>query len=80
MPLYDVICPKCNKVKEIFCRYEDRNTTICEDCNEIMTVKPSNCGVFFKGTGWYCTDYKAKENPKGYELGSATYNTMPTGD
>lgn len=80
MPMYDVICPKCKKVKEIFCRYEDRNQEVCEECNEPMTVKPTNCGVFFKGSGWYCTDYGNKALPKNYSFDDAKPNIVKPGD
>jgi putative FmdB family regulatory protein len=60
MPLYDFLCEKCLSKEEKLVKSSD-SEVYCLNCNSVMTKqisKPS--GFEFKGSGWYCSDYKHK--------------------
>lgn len=80
MPLYDVQCPTCKKVTEVFCSYEDRNSTVCEECKELMLTIPSRTTAVFKGSGFYCNDYKSPTLPTDYSYDNAKPNIVKPGD
>ncbi len=60
MPLYDYECESCDKVVEIFCRYEDRDQN-CDVCKSKMNRLPGIGFVnnwfkpgHFHAVGHYC--------------------------
>ncbi len=64
MPTYDYECPKCGHMFELFQKMTAKRLTICPQCNskKLKRLIGSGAGIIFKGTGFYETDYKRKEN------------------
>lgn len=63
MPTYEYKCKKCNEVYEFFQNMTDEKKTMCPDCktNSLKKMIGRGAGIIFKGSGFYETDYKAKE-------------------
>jgi len=59
MPHYDYECDACGKTTEIFQGIKDRPKKKCPDCGKLKLrrVISGGCGLIFKGTGFYITDY-----------------------
>lgn len=62
MPLFDLICPKCQTTSPdvmLSIRVTSEELPICPDC-EVRTEKlPSKAHAAFKGAGFHCRDYAA---------------------
>lgn len=58
MPTYDYKCPECEHKQEDFHWINQKPEVKCEECGTIMEQQISGCGLVFKGTGFYSTDYK----------------------
>jgi len=61
MPTYEYRCPKCENEQEDFHWISQNPEIKCEECGEVMVRQLSACGVVFKGSGFYATDYKNPE-------------------
>ena len=62
MPTYDYICKKCGKF-EVFQKMSDKPIKKCPKCKgKVKRLISSGSGIIFKGKGFYCTDYKKKNN------------------
>ncbi|MCP4650677.1 MAG: zinc ribbon domain-containing protein [PVC group bacterium] len=63
MPTYDYDCDKCG-VFEVFQMMSAEKFTECPQCGskKIKRLIGAGMGIIFKGTGFYETDYKRKEN------------------
>jgi putative FmdB family regulatory protein len=57
MPTYEYECASCGHRFEVFQRFSDEPTTLCQKCghDEVRRVFYP-VGIIFKGSGWYCTD------------------------
>lgn len=66
MPTYDYICGNCGHTLEIFQQMSENPKRKCPECGRMKLVRQigSGAGVIFKGTGFYQTDYKNKDNKK----------------
>jgi putative FmdB family regulatory protein len=72
MPTYEYECGKCRKRFEIFQSMKDEPLKECPECGEeaLKRLIGTGAGIIFKGSGFYCTDYrsdsynKAKESDK----------------
>ncbi len=61
MPTYDYKCKKCERLFEVVQSMNDKPLTKCEECGGVLKrLIGAGAGLIFKGTGFYCTDYKAK--------------------
>lgn len=62
MPTYEYICKECGYDFEQFQVITDAPLKTCPKCKKDALKKKINAGsgVIFKGTGFYCTDYKGK--------------------
>ena len=60
MPNYDYLCKNCDVKFEVFQKMSDDRLTDCSKCGkpELKRLIGKGTGVIFKGTGFYCTDYK----------------------
>ncbi|MHB2150215.1 FmdB family zinc ribbon protein [Calditrichota bacterium LG25] len=66
MPTYEYICTKCGYEFEEFQSISAEPISICPKCNGRVERKISaGAGLVFKGSGFYITDYKNKENKSG---------------
>ena len=60
MPTYDFNCRVCDQIFEMKVSLEDRDSTLCPKCDNIMTRQMSVPGIQFKGSGFYSTDNRKK--------------------
>ena len=62
MPTYDYECTKCGKNFEFFQSMLEDPLRECPDCSSpLKRLIGNGAGIIFKGSGFYATDYKAKE-------------------
>jgi|WetSurMetagenome_2_1015567.scaffolds.fasta_scaffold1442766_1 putative FmdB family regulatory protein len=62
MPTYDYRCPKCGNEFEAFQPISAPPNANCPVCGEpAKRMISTGIGVIFKGTGFYQTDYKQKD-------------------
>lgn len=62
MPTYEYECLECGEKIEIFHKVTDSPIKKCPSCNgEVRKLISAGCGLIFKGSGFYITDYKRKE-------------------
>lgn len=66
MPTYEYVCDKCNHEFELFQSMKDDPIDKCPECNSkrVRRLIGGGAGIIFKGSGFYETDYKRKEQPK----------------
>lgn len=64
MPTYDYECLACGYSFEFFQQMSDKPILKCPECgkNKVKRHIGSGMGVIFKGSGFYETDYKRKDN------------------
>lgn len=65
MPTYEYECLNCNERFEIFQKITELPLNRCPKCNgDLKRLVGCGCGLIFKGSGFYITDYKKskKEN------------------
>lgn len=61
MPTYEYECPECGKQFEVFHKMTDKLQKKCPDCGgKAKKLISAGCGLIFKGSGFYITDYKKK--------------------
>lgn len=62
MPTYEYRCLKCKKTFEKFQPMTADPLKKCVHCKgKVERLIGGGAGLIFKGTGFYCTDYKKKE-------------------
>ncbi len=61
MPTYDYECSACPNRFEVMQGIKDEPLKVCPACNQesLKRLIGRGAGIAFKGTGFYCTDYKA---------------------
>ncbi|MCM8820271.1 MAG: zinc ribbon domain-containing protein [Candidatus Omnitrophica bacterium] len=66
MPTYDYECSNCGKIIEIFHKInQEPPIKECPDCKgTLRRLIGCGTGLIFKGSGFYITDYKRKDNQK----------------
>lgn len=65
MPTYDYFCKDCHHEFQAFHPITKDPIKDCPECDETGTVNRrlgKGGGIIFKGSGFYETDYKKKEN------------------
>ncbi len=63
MPHYDYECEKCGYSFEVFQKMTDAPLTECPKCKGgVKRLIGPGCGLIFKGSGFYITDYKRKSS------------------
>jgi putative FmdB family regulatory protein len=79
MPTYEYECRACSQRVEVFQKITDAPLTDCEECGGSLRKVIFPTGIIFKGSGFYVTDYKNKENGKnGSRNGSSAGETKST--
>ncbi len=61
MPTYDYECQACGHTFEKFQSITDKPIRKCPVCNKLKVRRliGTGGGVIFKGSGFYCTDYRS---------------------
>ena len=63
MPTYEYECQECGKTFEAFQKMTDAPLKTCKLCGgSVRRLIGTGAGIIFKGTGWYCTDFKDKKS------------------
>ena len=63
MPTYEYECTKCGYNFEAFQSIKEKALEECPECGkEVRRLIGSGAGIIFKGTGFYCTDFKNKSS------------------
>jgi len=67
MPTYEYKCEECGKSLEIFQSIKDSPLKKCPYCmkDKLKRQIGSGAGIIFKGSGFYCTDYRSDSYKKG---------------
>jgi putative FmdB family regulatory protein len=61
MPLYEYVCSNCGHKYEKIQKFTDMPEKTCPVCCNDSLTRPMACSTFFfKGNGWYVTDYHGK--------------------
>lgn len=64
MPHYDYECKKCGYRFERFQKITDKPLMHCPKCKgSVRRLIGAGCGLIFKGSGFYATDYKKRKKP-----------------
>jgi len=66
MPTYDYLCEKCGHRFEAFQSITASPIKKCPACkaSRVKRLIGTGAGVIFKGSGFYCTDYRKGGTPK----------------
>lgn len=63
MPIYEYECKRCHHHFDLMQKISDAPVKQCPQCFEDTAVRLiSAAGFQLKGTGWYVTDFKNKDN------------------
>jgi predicted nucleic acid-binding Zn ribbon protein len=66
MPIFDYVCPECEKVKRDKLVSSASENVFCE-CSWLMQRLPAAPNAHFVGSGFHATDYGTGNSPKGAE-------------
>lgn len=65
MPTYEYRCEYCGHDFEAFQKMTDEPIKECPQCRgKVKKLISAGCGLIFKGSGFYSTDYKKCSSPK----------------
>jgi len=65
MPTYEYECKKCSHRFEVFQSMSDEPIKKCPECGkQVRRLVSGGAGVIFKGSGFYVTESKSKEETK----------------
>ena len=68
MPTYEYRCLECEKEFEQIQKMVDEPLTECIHCKgKVKRLIGSGAGIIFKGSGFYCTDYRSDSYKKQAE-------------
>lgn len=78
MPTYDYECKNCNHTFEAFQKMSDAPLETCPECSgPVKRLIGTGAGIIFKGSGFYCTDYKRKDTPAPKKPASEACQSCP---
>lgn len=74
MPTYEYECENCGHHYEEFQSMTDKVHRKCPKCGKLKLIRlvGAGAGIIFKGSGFYETDYKRKDQPKPAESSSSS--------
>ncbi len=80
MPIYEYECEQCGGRFEVTQKFSDPAPTTCKLCNakDIRKVLSPTAFVL-KGSGWYATDYAAKDRKEAKSSEKTAADSKPTG-
>ena len=81
MPTYEYECDNCGHSFEEFQAMSDKALKKCPKCAKMKLQRliGAGAGIIFKGSGFYETDYKRKEQPKPSSETSSGSGAKPEG-
>ncbi len=60
MPTYEYKCESCERRFDAFQSMTDKPLETCESCGgRLKRLIGTGAGIIFKGSGFYCTDYRS---------------------
>lgn len=62
MPIYTYECQECGVRFDARQKFTDDALTECPECSGHVHRIPQAVGIVFKGSGWYVTDSKGRNN------------------
>ncbi len=62
MPIYTYECESCGDRFEAKQRFQDASLTVCSTCEGELHRMIQPVGIVFKGSGFYVTDSRGKQN------------------
>jgi len=72
MPTYEYSCNKCGHLFEHFQKMTDEPLKVCPECSgNLIRLIGGGAGLIFKGSGFYITDYKRKNNSTSSSVGKS---------
>ena len=79
MPIYEYACQICEYEFEAIQSFRDDPLTECPACNTIGLRKKLTAAAFhLKGTGWYETDFKGKDQKQEKKSESGNEEKAPS--
>jgi len=73
MPTYEYKCEQCGQSFEVFQKMTDKPVKKCPECGgKARKLISGGCGLIFKGSGFYITDYKKKNVSCAKESGTCS--------
>jgi putative FmdB family regulatory protein len=76
MPIYEYQCTSCHHHFDLMQKISDDPIKLCPNCDHNAVIKlVSAAGFQLKGTGWYATDFKNKNNPPNKEASETAKTT-----
>lgn len=72
MPIYEYECESCGHRFEVWHGASEPGPDGCPKCGERVRKVYHPVGLIFKGSGFYVTDYKRKEEKKSRSSGSSS--------
>lgn len=73
MPTYEYECTACNHRFDFFQNIKEEPLKTCVQCGgPVKRLIGTGSGIIFKGSGFYCTDFKDKKGASAETKGSST--------
>jgi putative FmdB family regulatory protein len=61
MPTYEYKCLDCGDRFDVFQSMKDERLSTCRKCKgKLQRLIGTGAGIIFKGSGFYCTDYRSE--------------------
>lgn len=81
MPTYEYKCTKCGDRFDVFQQMTDEPLETCEKCaGRLKRLIGAGAGIIFKGSGFYCTDYRNSSPGGAAGKGGETGTDTPKAD
>lgn len=80
MPTYSYECDNCGHKFDLFQKITADPEKKCPNCNQdsLRRLIGAGAGIIFKGSGFYCTDYRSQSYNSGAE--AACSDSVPIPD
>jgi putative FmdB family regulatory protein len=79
MPTYEYECGACGRGLEVFQSMKDDPLKKCPNCGKSRLKRKigTGAGIIFKGSGFYCTDYRSPSYDKAAKSESGSSSGSP---
>ncbi len=79
MPVYEYQCTQCGKTFEELQSFSDEPIAQCPFCKgRVKRLIGRNIGLVFKGSGFYCTDYRSPSSSSPSSCSTCSSNDCST--